>query len=109
MNECWSCGLGSAHPLLFLGILILAGYAGGRVAHALNLPRMSGYIVAGVLLSPSISGILSTSIIDGELSIVTDIALGIIAFSIGGSLEFDKLKKLGKSIIVITLVQAVLV
>lgn len=109
MNYCWSCALGSAHPLLFLGIIILAGYAGGRIAHALNLPRISGYITAGMLLSPGISGVLSVSIIEGELSMVTDIALGIIAFSIGGALEFDKVKKLGKPIIVITLVQAVLV
>ena len=109
MNYCWSCVFGSAHPLLFLGIIILAGYAGGRIAHALSLPRISGYIVAGMLLSPGITGVLSVSIIEGELSIITHIALGIIAFSIGGALEFYKLKKLGKPIIVITLVQAAVV
>ena len=109
MTECWSCVLGSAHPLFFLGVIILAGYAGGKAAHALNLPRISGYMVAGMLLSPSVTGILSTAVVQNKLSIVTDMALGIIAFSIGGALEFDKLRKLGKPIVVITLVQAVLV
>jgi Kef-type K+ transport system membrane component KefB len=109
MLEGWTGILGSAHPLLYLGILILSGYAGGRAAHAVNLPRISGYIVAGMILSPSITGILNTGILEGELSIITDIALGIIAFSIGGALEFSKLRKLGKTIIVITIVQAFLV
>ena len=109
MIECWSCALGSAHPLLFLGVIILTGYAGGWAAHLLNLPRISGYIVTGMFLSPSVSGILSTSIIESKLSMVTDIALGVIAFSIGGALEFNKLKKLGKPIIVITFTQAILV
>jgi Kef-type K+ transport system membrane component KefB len=106
MVEGWSGIPGSAHPLLYLGILILAGYAGGRVAHVLNLPRISGYILAGMLLSPSTTGVLSVNVLEGDLSIITDIALGIIAFSIGGALEFGKLRKLGQTIIVITLVQA---
>ena len=79
MFECWSCALGDAHPLLFLGVIVLAGYAGGRAAHALNLPRISGYIVVGMLLSSSVTGILSASIIEEKLSIVTDVALGVIA------------------------------
>lgn len=109
MTAWWNGVVGNAHPLLYLGILILSGYAGGRVAHAVNLPRITGYIVAGMLLSPSLTGILSVSVIEGELSLITDMALGVIAFSIGGALEFDRLRKLGKPIIVITLVQAVLV
>ena len=100
---------GSIHLLLYLGILILSGYAGGRAAHALNLPRISGYIVAGMLLSPSITGVLNAGVLEGDLSLITDMALGMIAFSIGGTLEFGKLRKLGKTIIVITFVQAFIV
>lgn len=109
MVEGWTGVLDSAHPLLYLGILILSGYAGGRAAHALKLPRISGYILAGMLVSPSLTGILNADILEHDLAIVTDIALGIIAFSIGGALKFGKLKKLGHTIIVITLVQAFLV
>lgn len=109
MAEWWPGVLGSAHPLLYLGILILSGYAGGRAAHAVNLPRISGYILAGMLLSPSVTGVLSTNVIEGDLSLITDIALGVIAFSIGGTLKFGKLRKLGKTIIIITVVQAFVV
>ena len=106
MSEGWTGILGSAHPLFYLGILILCGYAGGRAAHALNLPRITGYILAGMLLSPSTTGILGAGVLENDLSLITDIALGIIAFSIGGTLEFGKLRKLGKTIIIITFVQA---
>ena len=109
MAEGWTGVLGSAHPLLYLGILILSGYAGGRAAHALNLPRISGYILAGMLLSPSLTGILSVDVLEHDLALITDIALGIIAFSIGGALEYGKLRKLGQTIIVITIVQAFIV
>ncbi|MDF1526878.1 MAG: cation:proton antiporter [bacterium] len=109
MSEGWTGILGNAHPLFYLGILILCGYAGGRAAHALNLPRITGYILAGMLLSPSTTGILGAGAFEKDLSIITDIALGIIAFSIGGTLEFDKLRKLGKAIIIITFVQALVV
>ena len=94
------------HPLLYLGILLLGGYAGGRAAKALNLPRLSGYIVAGMLFSPSTTGILDRQLLDHGFGIVTEIALGIIAFAIGGALDLDKLKKLGSQILIITLVQA---
>ena len=93
-------------PLLYLGILLFAGYAGGSAARALNLPRLSGYIVAGMLFSPSVSGILDRSVLEHGLGLVTEIALGIIAFSIGGALQLDKIKKLGRQILIITTVQA---
>jgi Kef-type K+ transport system membrane component KefB len=98
-----------AHPLLYLGILLLGGYAGGRAATALNLPRLSGYIVVGMLLSPSTTGILDRQLLDHGFGIVTEIALGIIAFAIGGALDLDKLKKLGNQILVITVLQALAV
>jgi predicted Kef-type K+ transport protein len=69
-----------------LEIFFLCGYFGGRFANWLKFPRVSGYIVAGILLSPLVSGIIPAILIREKLSIVTDIALAIIAYSIGGSL-----------------------
>ena len=94
------------HPLLAVGLLLILGYWGGRAANALKLPRVSGYLVAGMLLSPSFSNILSRRLIDRDLYIITEMALGIIAYTIGGSLVFERLKRLGKSIVWITLSQA---
>jgi len=81
-----------------LGILFICGYFGGRLANCLKLPRVTGYIIAGILLSPSISGIIPEELIEERFSIVTDIGLAIIAYFVGGSLNLSKLKQLGKSI-----------
>ena len=94
--------LENAHTLVYLGILLLAGYAGGRAAHALGAPRVSGYVVVGMVISPSILGLIPSNVIGSRLGLVTDIALGIIAFLVGGSLEISKLRKLGRQILAIT-------
>jgi len=89
-----------------LGIFFLCGYFGGRLANWLKFPRVTGYIVAGILLSPSVSGIIPVILIREKLSIVTDIALAIIAYSIGGSLKLSRLKQLGKSIVWINVTES---
>ena len=89
-----------------LGVLLICGYFGGQLANWLKLPRVTGYIIAGILLSPSISGIIPGELVEERFSIVTDIGLAIIAYSVGGSLILSNLKQLGKSILWITLTQA---
>jgi SAM-dependent methyltransferase len=91
-------GLELSLPMLLLavGLLLILGYLGGRAAKAVKLPRVSGYLVAGMLLSPSFSDILSRQLINRDLYIITEIALGIIAYLIGGSLILERLKRLGE-------------
>jgi Kef-type K+ transport system membrane component KefB len=98
--------LQEAHPLVHIGLLLLCGYAGGRIASALKAPRVSGYVVVGMILSPSILGIFHEELVGEDLAIITDVALGIIAFSIGGALELSKIRRLGKQIFWITVTQA---
>ena len=86
---------------LAIGIIIVIGFFGGVVAKRLKFPRSTGYIVVGILLSPSVLNIISGAAIK-NLDIFTDIALGIIAFLIGASLHLESLRKLGKSIAWIT-------
>lgn len=92
--------------VLAIGIITVIGFLGGRAAERLRFPRVTGYILIGVLLSPSVLNIISRETID-NLGIITDIALGIIAFLIGGSLRLESLRKLGRSIAWITPLQSV--
>lgn len=97
--------LQEAHPLLYIGLLLLCGYAGGELAHFFRFPRVSGYLVTGILLGPSGIGLFHSNLVHQELNIITHIALGIIAFSIGGSLEIGKITSLGRQIAWITICQ----
>ncbi len=84
--------------VLAIGIIVIAGFFGGMLAHRLKFPRITGYIVVGVLLSPSVTNIVTRSEI-ADLDVFTSMALGIIAFSIGGSLHWESIRKMEKSIL----------
>ena len=87
--------------VLAIGIIIVIGFLGGLATKRIKFPRITGYIIIGILLSPSLLNIISAATIK-NLDIITDIALGIIAFLIGGSLRLESLRKLGRSIAWIT-------
>jgi Kef-type K+ transport system membrane component KefB len=87
-----------------VGVVLLLGLIFGRLAEAIKLPDIMGYLVAGLLLGP-ITGFLTTEELS-HMSIISNIALGFIAFQVGNELWLGKLKKSGKSIVIITIVQA---
>ena len=72
--------------VLAIGIMVVVGVFGGLVTEKLKLPRITGYILIGVLLSPSLLNIIPAATIE-NLYIIIDIDLGIIAFLIGCSLR----------------------
>ena len=94
-------------PLLAVGLLLILGYWGGRAANLIKLPRVSGYLVIGILLSPSTFNILNRQLVNEDLYVVTEMALAIIAYTIGGSLVIQELKRLGGMILWVTISQAV--
>ncbi|MBU0481097.1 MAG: cation:proton antiporter [Proteobacteria bacterium] len=91
--------LSAFHPLFILGFILVAGYFAGKGANLLRLPRISGYIVSGLVFSPSISGLLSLHQIEDLFNFTSEIALGFIAYSIGGSLLISRIRGLGKEIL----------
>lgn len=91
--------------LLEIGVILIVGYLFGNLANLLKLPRVSGYIVAGIVMSPSLLGIIDRNFLERS-DIVTHASLSVITFLIGSSLALEKLKKLGKAILLITLGEA---
>lgn len=91
--------------VLALGLLVTAGILGSLLFRRLGLPSVTGYIIVGVFLGPSITGVVSTDTV-AQLGILTSITLGVVAYLIGGSLQLDALRGLGKSVAWITLLQS---
>ena len=99
--------------LLSLSIALFAGLMLSRLAKLVKLPAVTAYLVAGILIGPYCLGALG---IDGlgftsmanvkSFSIISDVALGFIAFSIGNEFRIAQLKKTGKQATVIGIVQA---
>lgn len=95
----------SADILLSLGTAIAVGLIFNRIVKKLGLPNVTGYLVAGVLIGPSVLQIIPADFIP-KLTILVNVALGFIAFSIGGEFRLSKIKKIGKSVLIITFCQA---
>lgn len=93
--------------LLILAIAMAGGLALSRLMKLLNLPNVTGYLIAGILIGPFVLKLVTNGDIKSA-KIITTTALGFIAFSIGGEFKLSLLKKLGGKIVVITVVQAVM-
>ena len=95
----------SKDVLLSLGAAIAIGLIFNRLVKKLGLPNVTGYLVAGVLIGPSFLQIIPHTWIE-ELTLLVNVALGFIAFSIGGEFRLSKIRSIGKSVLIITFFQA---
>ncbi len=100
--------------LITLALALLGGLFMSRVVKPLGLPAVTGYLLAGIVMGPYCLGSLgltgnfeSMEQFEGMAKIVSDVALGFIAFAIGTEFRLSALKKTGKQATVVGIVQAV--
>ena len=102
----------TASILLSLSISLLAGLLLSRLAKKVQLPAVSAYLIAGVLIGPFMLGALGIpgiGITENQIEgfgIISDLALGFIAFSMGNEFRLAQLKKIGKQATIIGVFQA---
>ena len=101
--------------LISLAVALVGGLMLSRLTKLFHLPAVTAYLVAGLILGPFCLGALGLkgmgfqSLAQVEsLSIVTQTALGFIAFTIGNEFRISQLKAMGSGAIVIGILQAVL-
>ena len=106
--------------LLILAIALFSGLILSRLAKLLKLPAVTAYLVAGVLIGPFCLGALGREVFNvswlgftsletvESFSIISDVALGFIAFSIGNEFRLKDLKQIGKQATIIGILQAVI-
>ena len=95
------------HTLFYLGIAMVAGLIFSRIVKKVRLPNVTGFLVAGLLIGPCCLKLVSSEALEG-LNIITTVALGFIAFSIGGEFRIASIRAIGKNVIIITLFQSLL-
>ncbi len=92
--------------LIKLGIILVVGFIGGKLAGLVKLPSVSGYLIVGLLLGPSLFNLVSSVDVE-NFEILSEIALSIIAFSIGSEFVVKDMMKYGKKIFWITLLEVI--
>lgn len=100
--------------LLSIAIAMTAGLFVSRLAKLFKLPAVTGYLIGGILVGPYVLGLLGINglgFIDhhavSSLGLISDVALGFIAFAIGNEFRLSQLKRTGKQATVIGIIQAV--
>ena len=101
--------------LICLGIALVVGLLMSRLAKLVHLPAVTAYLVGGLLIGPFCLGALNIPYIGFNsleqvegLSVITQTALGFIAFAIGNEFRVSQLKTMGKQAITVGILQAVI-
>ncbi|MBQ4563038.1 MAG: cation:proton antiporter [Lachnospiraceae bacterium] len=99
--------------LLSLSIALFAGLMMTRVLKPLKLPSVTAYLIAGVLVGPYCLGALNIGGIGfnshenvAEFGLISEVALGFIAFAIGNEFRLSQLRQTGRQATIVGIVQA---
>lgn len=93
--------------IISVALMLFLGFAMTRVTKKLKLPNVTAYIVTGILIGPYCLKLVPQNVISG-MDFLSDIALAFIAFGTGEFFRFSELKKNGKKVVVITILEACL-
>jgi Kef-type K+ transport system membrane component KefB len=93
------------HELLGVGMVILLGLLGGKLSHRFKIPRVTGYMLTGLLFGPSVLGLISSTTLE-DIYMINHIALGLILFAIGGEIELSHLRSMGRKVIFMALAES---
>ncbi len=91
--------------LFYLAIMLFAGLLFGRLLKLVKLPNVTGYLIAGLVLGPFVTKILSAEQVE-SLSVISNMALAFIAFTVGLSFKRSYFKRVGMTPVVIALLEA---
>jgi Kef-type K+ transport system membrane component KefB len=83
--------------LAAIGFVVLTAYIMGELGAKLGLPKVTGYILSGVVLGPGVSDILSVRVVE-EMRVFNDLALGLIATSAGLELDLRAIRQVWRTL-----------
>lgn len=101
-------GVIAPRSLFLFGILLLTADTFGEVAHELRIPRLVGYLIAGLALGPSVSGIVPAGVLE-DLGMMKRLAVGLIGLLAGAVLRVADLRRRYRQIFWILVLQLTLV
>ena len=95
------------NTILNLGFILLLGLLAERLIQKIKLPTVTAFIIAGIFIGPSLLNLINPQLIASS-GLISNIALGIIAFSLGESFLFSSFKEIGRAVFYISIAAALL-
>lgn len=93
------------NSLYYVSIVIFSGMLCAKLLSKIKLPNVTGYLISGVIIGPYVLNIVPLDAVK-SLGILSDAALGFIAYGIGSEFLIKSIKKTGKTVIMITVFEA---
>jgi Kef-type K+ transport system membrane component KefB len=93
------------NDLEIIGLAIIGGFIAARLFGTFSIPGVAGYVVIGVVLGPSVTNLFPQTSLD-RLDVVADLALAVVALTIGGELLWDNLRRIAGSVVPIVLLES---
>ncbi|MCI8626646.1 MAG: cation:proton antiporter [Lachnospiraceae bacterium] len=93
------------NTLTYLAVCLFLCLIAGKIVKQVKLPNVTGYIIMGLLAGPYCLKIVPKDVVEG-MSLISEVALGFIAFSIGAEFKLSYLKRVGKAPIIIAFTEA---
>ncbi|NOX37633.1 MAG: hypothetical protein GXO78_08860 [Calditrichaeota bacterium] len=97
-----------AESILLLGATLMVAYLFGRFINRYRLPKITGYLLTGIIIGPDVLNILSQRNVT-DLQLIDNVALSLIALTAGGEFKISKVKEQLKLIVSVTMWQIIIV
>ena len=86
---------------MLLGFLLLSAFLMGLVASSIGLPKITGYLLTGIIFGPSLGGYATTMMVD-HLKVINGMAVALIALTAGGELKLIRIKHIMRPLVFIS-------
>jgi NhaP-type Na+/H+ or K+/H+ antiporter len=93
------------NTILGLGFILTAGLFSAKLIKRIKFPAVTAYLLLGILIGPALFKLVPEGILNSS-GLISNIVLGIIAFGIGQNFSLYHLRKIGKPIIWISILEA---
>jgi len=94
--------------LATLGFVLLAAYTFDEITNTFRLPKITGYIITGIMFGPHVINLFSTGVVS-DLKLINELAIGLIALTAGGEMKLNELKIVAKTLSLIVLIKGLLI
>jgi Kef-type K+ transport system membrane component KefB len=102
---CTQAKLQHPNNILALAIILAAGYIGAKLLRKIHFPAVTGYMLVGIVIGPQLLNIVPDTIM--HLSqYVSEFVLGVIAFSLGSNFTLKDIRRAGKAVFSISVLEA---
>jgi Kef-type K+ transport system membrane component KefB len=93
------------NEILSVGLILLVALAAGHLVQWIRLPEVTGYLFVGVVIGPAAGDIITRENLEA-LELLSEVALGLILFSIGTIFDAATFRRVGRLVTVVTAVEA---